>query len=106
MALRVKKDDLVYVVAGKEKGKTGKVLKLFRSKNKATVEGLNIVKRHTKPTQEDEKGGIVEKEAPIQISNLLLFCEKCQKGVRTRCKTLEDDSKVRCCSKCGEEIIS
>jgi len=69
----VKKGDTVYVISGKEKGKTGKVLKVLRSKNTALVEKLNIVKRHQRPTQANPSGGIVEKEAPIHVSNLMLF---------------------------------
>jgi len=106
MALHVKKNDLVYVASGKEKGKTGKIIKIFPAKQRAIVEGLNIVKRHTKATGEGEEGGILEKEAAIHISNLLVFCQKCQKGVRTAKKVLADGNKVRCCCKCGEEVYA
>lgn len=100
----VKKGDTVYVISGKEKGKTGKVLKVLRSKNTALVEKLNIVKRHQRPTQANPSGGIVEKEAPIHISNLMLFDPTEKKPSRIGHKTLSTGEKVRF-SKCsGEEI--
>ncbi len=102
--MHVKKNDTVYVTAGKERGKKGKIIKIFSGNERALVEGLNIVKRHTKPSQETQEGGILEKEAPLHLSNLLAACEKCAKGVRTRTKKLEDGRKVRCCTKCGEQI--
>ena len=99
--VRLKKGDKVKVVAGKEKGKTGKILKVVADKNKVVVEKLNFVKRHQKPDAKG-KGGIVEKEGPINISNVMLLCNKCEMGVRVGHKVLEDGKKVRACTKCHE----
>jgi large subunit ribosomal protein L24 len=99
----VKKNDMVVVITGKDKGKIGKILQVFPRKGRAVVEGVNIVKRHTKPTPYSS-GGIVEKPAPIHVSNLMLYCPKCKKGVKVRRKILEDGTKVRACKKCGEII--
>ncbi|MFN3921925.1 MAG: 50S ribosomal protein L24, partial [Caldimicrobium sp.] len=85
------------------KGKMGKVLQVFPRKGRAIVEGVNIVKRHMKPTAYSS-GGIVEKPAPIHVSNLLPYCPKCKKGVKVGRKFLEDGTKVRVCKKCGEII--
>jgi len=99
--VRLKKGDRVKVVAGKEKGKTGKILKVVADKDKVVVEKLNFVKRHQKPDAKG-KGGIVEKEGPIHISNVMLLCNKCEMGVRVGHKVLEDGKKVRVCTKCHE----
>jgi large subunit ribosomal protein L24 len=96
----VKKGDTVVVVTGKERTKTGKVLKVFERGERILIEKLNIVKKHTKPTQGSPKGGIVEKEAPIAVSNVMLFCSKCSKGVRAGHKVTKD-SKKRVCKSCG-----
>jgi large subunit ribosomal protein L24 len=100
----IKKGDTVYVIAGKEKGKTGKVLRILRDKNKAIVERLNIVKRHMRPSRKNPAGGIVEKEAGIHISNLMLYCPKCGRPTRVGRKRLGSGEKVRYCKRCGEEI--
>ena len=100
----VKKGDTVYVVSGKEKGKTGRVIKVLRSKNTALVEKLNIVKRHQRPTQANPTGGIIEKEAPIHISNLMLFDAKEKKPAKIGHKTLSTGEKVRYSKRSGEEI--
>ncbi|GBD37823.1 50S ribosomal protein L24 [bacterium HR37] len=100
----IKKGDTVYVIAGKEKGKTGKVLRILRDKNKAIVERLNIVKRHMRPSPKNPAGGIVEKEAGIHISNLMLYCPKCSRPTRVGRKRLGSGEKVRYCKRCGEEI--
>ncbi len=102
MSTYIKKNDMVITLTGKDKGKTGKVLKVLRDKNKVVVEKINIVKRHLKPTQTNPKGGIIEKEMPLDISNVLLYCKKCEKGRRIGKKELSDGSKVRVCKKCGE----
>ncbi len=99
----VKKDDTVMILTGKDKGKTGKILKVIPKKMRVIVEGVNIVKKHQKPTQANPEGGIITKEAPIHVSNVLLFCPKCAKGVRTK-KKIEGDKKVRVCVKCGNEF--
>ena len=102
--LHIKTGDTVFVTTGKDKGKTGKVLKILASKNKAIVEKVNIVKRHTKPTQQSPAGGIVEKEAGIHISNLMIYDSSSNKGVRVGYKTTDDGKKIRINKKTGEEI--
>ncbi len=99
--MHLKKGDTVKVIAGKEKGKTGKILRVVADKDKVVVEKLNFVKRHQKPDAKG-KGGIVEKEAPIHISNVMLLCSKCNAAVRVGHKLLEDGKKVRVCGKCDE----
>lgn len=99
----VKRGDNVSVITGKDKNKTGKLLKVDTSKGAVIVEGLNIVKRHTR-ARANQPGTLVEKEAFIDISNVMLFCEKCQKPVRAKSSLLEDGNKVRVCKKCGESF--
>jgi large subunit ribosomal protein L24 len=101
--LHVKKGDMVMVVTGKDKSKTGKVLQIVPKKEGVLVEGLNIVKRHTR-ARGNESGGIVEKEAPVHISNVMVYCGKCRKPIRTRIKVLEDCKKARVCVKCGDSF--
>jgi len=102
--LHVKKDDLVMVVAGKDKGKSGKVLRVLPEKSRVLVENLNVVKRHTRPSQANNEGGIIEKEAPIAISNLMIMCEKCDGPVRMGKRLLEDGRRVRTCRQCGDQL--
>ncbi|MCD6583441.1 MAG: 50S ribosomal protein L24 [Candidatus Omnitrophica bacterium] len=104
MSLRIKRGDKVVVLAGKDKGKIGKVLKVFPSKHRAIVEGINLVKKHMRRRREDEPYGIKDIPAPIDISNLALFCPYCNRGVRFEIKILEDKTKVRICKKCQKEI--
>jgi len=99
----VTKGDTVMIIAGKEKSKTGQVLQMLPKKNSVVVAGLNMVKRHLK-AKGNEPGGIQEKEAPIHISNVMLFCAKCTKPVRTRKKELENGEKQRICIKCGSSL--
>ncbi len=101
--LRIKKGDSVMVITGKDSKKTGKVLRVLPKKEGVLVEGLNIVKRHTK-ARGSEPGGIAEKESPVHYSNVMLYCVKCSKPVRPRLKTLENGEKVRVCIKCGESF--
>ena len=103
MALKIKKGDKVIVIAGKNKGATGEVLKIIPEKNRAMVRGVNIVKRHTKPTQNDP-GGIKEKEGTISLSNLAFFEESKNKPTRIGFKFLEDGRKVRFSKLTGEVI--
>jgi len=102
--LHVKKDDMVIVIAGKEKGKNGKVVRVFPETGKVVVEGLNMVKRHTRPNRLNTEGGIVEKEAPLNSSNVQLLCSSCNQPARTGMRILEDGSKVRFCKKCNELV--
>ncbi|MDO8427166.1 MAG: 50S ribosomal protein L24 [Deltaproteobacteria bacterium] len=103
MALKIRKDDQIMVIAGREKGKTGKVMKVIPDKGKVLVEKLNIVKRHQKPSAKYKHGGIIEKEGPIAISNVMLLCEKCKGPVRVG-KKMDADKRVRYCKKCGEVL--
>ena len=100
----IKKNDKVVVRAGKEKGKIGSVLRVDSERGHVIVEKVNIVKRHTRAGGANAQGGIVEKEAPIRISNVMLVCSKCAEPSRIGKKVLEDGSKVRVCKKCGEFI--
>ncbi|MBN1384940.1 MAG: 50S ribosomal protein L24 [Elusimicrobia bacterium] len=102
--MHIKKKDKVIVLAGKDKGKTGDVLKIFPSKRTAIVSKVNFVKRHTKPTQTDS-GGIREKEAPVSVARLMLVCPKCDKPTRKKWEILSDGKKTRICKKCGEMIM-
>lgn len=99
----VRKKDLVEIQVGKDKGKTGKILRVNNKKARVTVEKLNMIKRHTKPTGQ-KPGGIVEKEAPLHVSNVLLYCDKCSKGVRTKTTVLEGGKKARVCRKCNTQL--
>jgi large subunit ribosomal protein L24 len=98
----IKKNDKVIVLTGKEKGKIGNVLTVEKSADRVIVEKINLVKRHTKPNAKNAQGGIVEKEAPIHISNLMIICNKCAEPTRVAKRILDDGSKVRVCKKCGE----
>ena len=100
----LKVNDQVEVITGKDKGRVGKILRIYTKTNRALVERVNMIKRHTKPTAEGQQGQIVEKEAPIHVSNLLVVCPKCTETTRVGRKTLDDDSKVRVCKKCSESI--
>ena len=102
--LHIKKDDTVIVLAGEDKGKTGKVIKVFVDKQRALVEGINIVKKSAKPSAKHPQGGIIEQEAPIHISNLSLIDPKSGKATRIAIKINEDGKKVRVAKKSGEEI--
>lgn len=101
---KIKKNDTVMVVAGKERGKTGKVLRVVPEKSRVVIERLNMVKRHSKAKQPQGPQGIVEKEAPLHISNVMLMCEKCNRPVRARRRELEDGRHVRVCHRCGEQM--
>lgn len=99
----VAKGDTVMILAGKEKSKTGKVVKVLPKKDGVIVEGLNMVKRHMR-ARGNEPGGIVEKEAALHVSNVQLYCAKCVKPVRTRIKVLDNGEKQRTCVKCGTSL--
>jgi large subunit ribosomal protein L24 len=102
MLARIKKNDTVMVIAGKERGKIGKVLRVLPKENRAVVERLNMVKCHLKPRGPQSPGGIVEKEASIHLSNMMPMCEKCNAPVRVGVRQLDDGSKSRLCRRCGE----
>lgn len=104
MSLNIKKNDKVKVIAGKDRGKIGKVLKISGKDGRVLVENVNIMKRHSKPTARNKQGGIVEKEAPIHNSNIMVMCGKCVGPARIRIRSLEDGKKVRVCAKCDEII--
>lgn len=99
----IKKGDMIQVIAGREKGKTGKIASILRLKNRVLIDGLNLVKRHTKPTQKNPQGGILEKSASLHYSNVLLLCPKCNKGVRVKL-LIKGDKKERVCKKCNTAI--
>lgn len=105
-AHQLKKEDQVEVLSGKDKGRVGKILRVDPKTNKAIVEKVNMVKRHTKPNPANQQGGIMDKEAMLNLSNLKLICPKCAKTVRIGKKFLDDGSKVRVCKKCGEAVES
>ncbi len=100
----LKKNDQVEVIAGKDKGRVGKILRLVLDKDRAFVERINMIKRHQKPTEMNQQGQIVEKEAPIHVSNLQLICPECTKTGRVGKRILEDGTKIRFCKSCGESI--
>lgn len=103
MALKIRKEDQVMVMAGREKGKTGKVSRVVPGKAVVFIEKLNLVKRHQKPSAKYKHGGIIEKEAPIAISNVMLLCAKCKGPVRVGKKN-DGEKNIRVCKKCGEEL--
>jgi len=100
---RIRSGDEVVVITGRDKGARGNVTRVLPEKGKVIVAKVNMVKRHTKPTQ-NSAGGIIEREAPLEISNVQFVCPKCDAGVRLGAKTLEDGRKVRTCRKCGEVL--
>jgi large subunit ribosomal protein L24 len=98
----IKKKDLVMVTSGREKGKSGRVLKVLPEKRRVVIEKINFIKRHSRPHGQQKRGGIVEREAPLHVSNVMLLCEKCNKPVRIGHRSLEGGKKARFCKKCGE----
>lgn len=100
--LHVKKGDTVVVLAGKEKGRSGKILSVDTKKSKVLVEKINMIKRHSRPSKSAPQGGIIEKEAALQASNVNVLCPKCNKAVRIKSRLLDDGKKVRICAKCSE----
>ncbi len=100
---RIRRDDEVVIIAGRDKGARGKVTRILSEKGKVVVSKVNMIKRHTKASQASS-GGIIEREAPMAISNIQFICPKCDKGVRVGVKTLEDGRKVRTCRKCDEVL--
>ena len=101
---KIKKNDTVMVVTGRDRGKTGKVMRVLPEAGRVVIERLNIVKRHSKPRGAQSPGGIVEKEAPLHISNVMIFCDRCNAPVRIGVKDNADGSRSRVCRRCGEVI--
>ncbi len=104
MHAQIRKNATVMVIAGRDRGKTGKVVRVFAEKGRATVERLNMVKRHTKARGPQTPYGIVDKEAPIHLSNLMVLCDKCNAPVRMGKLKLEDGRSVRICRRCKEQL--
>ena len=102
--MQIRKNDNVMVVSGKEKGKKGRVIAVYPSTNRLLIEKLNMIKRHTRPTQQLRQGGIVEKESPISVSNVKLVCAKCDKPTTVSRMLQGDGPRVRVCRECNEAI--
>jgi large subunit ribosomal protein L24 len=102
--VEIRKNDSVMVIAGKERGKTGKILRVLPEKNSVIVERLNVVKRHSRPRGPQQPGGIVEKEARIHASNVMIMCDKCNAPVRIGHKALADGKRIRICRRCNEAL--
>ena len=100
--VHVRKKDTVVVVSGKDKGKIGEVLAVYPSKSTVLVKDVNVVKKHQKPNKANMQGGIIEKEAAVNSSKVMLYCNKCKSATRISKKILDDGTKVRVCKKCGE----
>ncbi len=101
---KIRKDDKVIVLAGKERGKIGTVLKVDPEKERVIIEKINMVKKHAKASTQTAQGGIIEKEAPLNISDVMIVCNKCAEPTRIGKRILEDGSKIRVCKKCGEPM--
>jgi len=99
---RLKRGDKVIVIAGKDKGKTGEINRIFRKIGKVEIPGINLVRKHVKQSNERPKGDIIQMAAKIDISNVMLYCPKCKKGTRTSI-LIEKDKKIRICKKCGHQ---
>jgi len=104
MRLKIKKNDIVTVISGKDRKKSGKVLKVFPKGKTIIIEKINFIKRHTKPSQKVQQGGILEKEAPIGVSKVMLICNKCGKATKVKFGEISGGKKVRICKKCNEMI--
>ena len=102
--LRIKKNDIVMVTSGKDKGKTGKVLQIGREASRALVEGVNLVKKHIRRSKENQQGGIIQTERPVSLSNIMLLCKNCNRPVRIGYQAAKDNTKIRFCRKCKQTI--
>jgi large subunit ribosomal protein L24 len=102
--MKIKKNDTVVVISGNDKNARGRVKKVFPATGRAIVEGVNFVKRHTRPRKQGDKSGILEMEAPVHHSNLMVVCAKCNKGVRIGTRSLSDGHTARVCKSCGEML--
>lgn len=103
-SVHVRRGDTVAVIAGKERGKRGKVLRVLTADGRVLIEHVNMIKKHQRPTQKLRQGGIIEREGPLALSNVLLVCGRCDKPVRTGIKVLADGRKLRVCKHCGEPV--
>jgi len=101
---KIKKNDVVMTIAGKDSGKTGRVLAVFPRESKILVEGINFIKKHARRTQKDQQGGIVQRELPVSISNVMLICKSCNRPTKVGLTVLQDKTKARVCKKCKEII--
>lgn len=102
--MHLKSGDTVVVISGNDKGKKGKVLKVLPKQNKVIIEGINMITKHIKPQGQNQQGGRITKEGPMDVSKVMYYCNKDKTGVRVGYKILDDGSKVRVCKKCGEEL--
>jgi large subunit ribosomal protein L24 len=107
----IRKDDQVLVISGNHRGKKGRVLKIFPERDRVIVEGVHMIKRHTRPTQRNPQGGILEKEGPVHVSNLMLVCPKCNTPTRVNFQVRSSEGKTsrnrtRICKNCGEMILA
>jgi len=101
----IKKDDFVQVIAGRDRGKRGKVLRVFPQDGRILVEGIQMIKRHTRATQQrQQQAGIIEREGKVHVSNVMLICARCDRGVRIGHRVLAGDKKVRVCRRCDEVL--
>lgn len=103
-AIHVRRGDTVAVIAGRERGKRGKVLRVLPERGRVVVEKVNMIKRHQRPTQKLRQGGIIEREGPLALANVMLVCGRCDKPARTGTQVLADGRRVRACKRCGEAI--
>jgi len=100
----MKKNDTVTVMTGKDSGKKGKILRMYPQRNRVLIEGVNLVKKHMRPTRDNPKGGIHQMERPVHMSNVMLVCPRCAQKTKIGCKILSDGTKKRICKKCQEII--
>lgn len=102
--LKIKKNDIVMVTSGKDRGKTGKVLRIFKGQSRTVIEGINLIKKHIRKTQENQQGGIVAMERPISLSNIMFFCKNCNRPVRVGFAVSKEAIKSRFCKRCKQVI--
>lgn len=102
--MHIKKDDNVIVISGDDKGKKGKVVEVSPKERKVIVSGVNVVSKHTKPRKQGDSGGILKVDGPIYADKVMLFCSKCNKGVRVKTKVSDDGKKIRVCAHCGDKL--
>ena len=102
--MRIRRDDTVVIIAGKDRGKKGKVRRALPNEDRVIVEGLNMIKRHSRARRATRQGGIIDLEAPIRVSNVMLICDKCGNPTRVNFRFLDDGKKVRICNSCREVI--